>query len=153
MLSLFATPALLLFAYFGHAVFSTPLLIFCLPVWLRIFCAIIAFMFSPVPLQYSCPNNPSLSLFIYSDVSYLPLYVSAFSAGGFSFLLCCYEQHSKGAGRNSVCASCRRFVPVSEIVKVDNKGRLLDPLYGYLDHRGRQPNNCDICLSCPTSLS
>ena len=64
-----------------------------------------------------------------------------------------YEEHIKAAAKQAVCSSCGRFVPVSEIVEVNDDDPLLRPLHGYLDQCGKHEDDWDVCLPCLRSLS
>lgn len=64
-----------------------------------------------------------------------------------------YEEHIKAAAENGVCSSCRKFVPISDIVEVNNDDPLLQPLHGHLDHCAKHGDDWDLCLSCLKSLS
>jgi hypothetical protein len=64
-----------------------------------------------------------------------------------------YQVHMENATQQSVCSSCGRFVPVSEIVEMENRDSLLEPLAGHLDYCGKHNDEWDVCLTCLKSLS
>lgn len=64
-----------------------------------------------------------------------------------------YQVHMENASQQGVCSSCGRFVPVSEIVEMENGNPLLEPLAGHLDYCGKHDDEWDVCLTCLKSLS
>lgn len=57
------------------------------------------------------------------------------------------------AAKRCVCSSCGKFVPCSNIYRIDNKDPLLLLLKGALDTCGRHNNIWDLCSSYHASLS
>jgi hypothetical protein len=64
-----------------------------------------------------------------------------------------YEEHIKAAAENGVCSSCGKFVPISDIIEVNNNDPLLQPLYSHLDHCAKHRDDWDLCLLYLKSLS
>ena len=64
-----------------------------------------------------------------------------------------YEEHIESAADNGVCSSCGKFVPILDIVEVNNDNPLLQALHGHLDHCSKRGDDWDVCLSCLKSLS
>jgi hypothetical protein len=64
-----------------------------------------------------------------------------------------YQIYIETASQQGVCSSYRTFVPVSEIVEIENGDPLLRSLAGYLDYRGKYDDEWDVCLTYLKSLS
>ncbi|KAJ5654961.1 hypothetical protein N7490_001964 [Penicillium lividum] len=64
-----------------------------------------------------------------------------------------YQNHIEDSSKQGVCSSCGRFVPISEIVEMEDSDPLLLPLATHLDYCGKHGDEWDICLTCLKSLS
>ncbi|KAJ5240415.1 uncharacterized protein N7469_002006 [Penicillium citrinum] len=64
-----------------------------------------------------------------------------------------YQNHIEDSSKRGVCSSCGRFVPIPEIVEMEDSDPLLLPLATHLDCCGKHGDEWDICLTCLKSLS
>jgi hypothetical protein len=64
-----------------------------------------------------------------------------------------YEDEISSASMKSICCSCGKLVPSTNIYRVDNDDPLLLPLEGILDTCGRHGETWDLCSLCHDSLN
>jgi hypothetical protein len=64
-----------------------------------------------------------------------------------------YEDEISAASMKSICCSCGKLVPSTNIYRVGNSDPLLLPVEGIFDTCGRHGETWDLCSSCHDSLN